>query len=255
MSSIGTGYDLSASQFSPDGRVFQVEYAQKAVENSGSVVGLKCKDGVVFGVEKLVKSKLYELSSNRRIFTIDTHIGMAVAGLLADARKIVSVARKEAADYRSDYGSEIPLKFLASRVASHVHTYTLYSFLRPFGCGVMLSSIGQSGPELYLIDPSGVTWGYHGCAIGKAKQAAKTAIEKLKLTELTSEEAVKEIAKIIYTVHDEVKDKNFVLEMSWITEATGGKHQWIPEEIIDAAEKHAKESAMEEDSSDDDDDL
>lgn len=245
---------MSASQFSPDGRVFQVEYAQKAVENSGSVVGIKCKDGVVFGVEKLVKSKLYELTSNRRIFTIDTHVGMAVAGLLADARKIVKVAREEASKYRSEYGSEIPLKLLASRVAAHVHTYTLYSFLRPFGCGVMLSSIGQSGPELYVVDPSGVTWGYHGCAIGKAKQAAKTAIEKLKVSELTTEEAVKEIAKIIHTVHDEVKDKNFVLEMSWVSEATNGKHQWVPQEIVEAAEKHAKET-MEEDSSEDDEDL
>ena len=254
MSSIGTGYDLYASQFSPDGRVFQVEYAQKAVENSGSVVGIKCKDGVVFGVEKLMKSKLYEVTTNRRIFTIDTHVGMAVAGLLADARKVVKVAREEASNYRSEYGLEIPLKLLASRVASYVHAFTLYAYLRPFGCAVMLSSLGQSGPELYLVDPSGVTWGYHGCAIGKAKQAARTAIEKLKVADLTSEEAVKEIAKIIHTVHDEVKDKSFVLEMSWVTEATNGKHQWVPKDIIEAAETHAKETLQEE-VSDDDEDL
>lgn len=69
-------YDLSASQFSPDGRVFQVEYAQKAVENSGTILGLRCKDGIVLAVEKLVTSKLYEPGANRRIFSIDTHIGM-----------------------------------------------------------------------------------------------------------------------------------------------------------------------------------
>jgi len=69
-------YDLSASQFSPDGRVFQVEYAQKAVENSGTIVGLRCKDGVVLAVEKLVTSKLYEPGTNRRIFNIDVHVGM-----------------------------------------------------------------------------------------------------------------------------------------------------------------------------------
>ncbi|XP_015747580.1 PREDICTED: proteasome subunit alpha type-3-like [Acropora digitifera] len=76
MSSIGTGYDLSASQFSPDGRVFQVEYAVKAVENSGTIVGIKGRDGVVFGVEKLVLSKLYEYGANKRIIHIDSHIGM-----------------------------------------------------------------------------------------------------------------------------------------------------------------------------------
>jgi len=84
MSSIGTGYDLSASQFSPDGRVFQVEYAQKAIENSGTAVGLRGKDGVVFAMEKLVTSKLYEPGANRRLFGIDRHVGMAVGGLLAD---------------------------------------------------------------------------------------------------------------------------------------------------------------------------
>ena len=71
MSSIGTGYDLYTSQFSPDGRVFQVEYAGKAVENSGTCIGLRGKDGVVFAVEKIITSKLIEKSSNKRIFGVD----------------------------------------------------------------------------------------------------------------------------------------------------------------------------------------
>ncbi|KAK7880645.1 hypothetical protein WMY93_032723 [Mugilogobius chulae] len=88
MSSIGTGYDLSASTFSPDGRVFQVEYAMKAVENSSTAVGIRCKDGVVFGVEKLVLSKLYEQGSNKRIFNIDRHVGMCrVVSVLASQRE------------------------------------------------------------------------------------------------------------------------------------------------------------------------
>ena len=95
MTSIGTGYDLSASQFSPDGRVFQIEYAGKAVENSGTAVAIRGKDGVVFAVEKIVTSKLYEAGANRRIFNIDTHIGMAAAGLVTDARQLASIARDE----------------------------------------------------------------------------------------------------------------------------------------------------------------
>ena len=95
MTSIGTGYDLSASQFSPDGRVFQIEYAGKAVENSGTAVAIRGKDGVVFAVEKIVTSKLYEKGANRRIFTIDRHIGMAAAGLVTDARQLADIARDE----------------------------------------------------------------------------------------------------------------------------------------------------------------
>lgn len=254
MSSIGTGYDLLTSQFSPDGRVFQVEYAMKAVENSGTAVGVRCKDGVVFGVEKLVTSKLYETGANKRIFHIDTHVGIAIAGLISDARQIVNIARDEAASYRSQYGAPIPVKYLVDRVSGYIHAYTLYSALRPFGCSIMLSSYGPDGPQLFMIDPSGISWGYHGCSIGKAKQSAKTEIEKLKTEELTCEELVKEVAKIIYVVHDEVKDKNFELELSWIGKVTNGRHQLVPKDIAEAAEKHAKDS-LEEDSDSDEEDL
>ena len=159
MTSIGTGYDLSASQFSPDGRVFQIEYAGKAVENSGTAVAIRGKDGVVFAVEKIVTSKLYEKGANRRIFNIDTHIGMASAGLVTDARQLASIARDEvrnvvnsiwatfvsydylqASSYRQDYGSSVPLPQLIQRVSSYMHAYTLYSSVRPFGVTAMIGT-------------------------------------------------------------------------------------------------------------------
>lgn len=253
MSSIGTGYDLSAHQFSPDGRVFQVEYADKAVGNSSTAVGIRCKDGIIFGVEKLVTSKLYEAGTGKRIFSIDRHIGMAVAGLISDARQIVSVARDEAAYYRSVYGGPIPLKYLADKVSGYVHAYTLYSALRPFGCSVFIGSYEKiDGPELYMIEPSGISYGYYGCAAGKAKQNAKTEIEKLKLENMTMKEAVKEVAKIIYVVHDEVKDKAFELELSWVGEESNGIHQMVPKQLAQEAEELAKKS-MEEDSDSDED--
>jgi len=253
MSSIGTGYDLSAHQFSPDGRVFQVEYANKAVDNSSTAVAIRCKDGVVFGVEKLVTSKLYERTTGKRIFTIDRHVGMAVAGLISDARELVNVAREEAADYRATYGSPIPAQYLASRVAGYVHIFTCHSAYRPFGCSVFISSFDKvDGPSLYLVEPSGVFFGYHGSAIGKAKQNAKTEIEKLKLENMSCREAAKEIAKIIYIVHDEVKDKSFELELSWVGEDSNGLHQMIPKDLASEAEEMAKKS-MEEDSDSDGD--
>lgn len=247
MSSIGTGYDLSASQFSPDGRVFQVEYAQKAVENSGTAIGLRGKDGVVFAVEKLVTSKLYEAGANKRIFTVDRHVGVAIAGLIADARQIVETAKVEAANYRADYHEPVPLKYMKDRVSMYMHAYTLYSSCRPFGASVIMGSLEYDGPEMYCIDPSGISWGYFGCAIGKAKQAAKTEMEKINFKEKTIAELVKEAAKIIYIVHDEVKDKNFELELSWVGTATGGKHELVPPKIYKEAEDYAK-AAVEDDS-------
>lgn len=252
MSSIGTGYDLSASQFSPDGRVFQVEYAQKAVENSGTAIAMRGKDGVVLGVEKLVQSKLYEKGTNKRIFHIDRHIGMAAAGLLADGRQIVDIAREESSNFRYNYGGPIPLKNLADRVAMYIHAYTLYSSVRPFGSAFLMASHNEDGPQLYMIDPSGVAFGYYGCAIGKAKQNAKTEIEKIKMKDMSVHDLVKEVAKIIYVVHDEVKDKAFELELSWVGEMTGGKHELVPADVRAEAEKYAKEALEESDDSDED---
>jgi len=248
MSSIGTGYDLSASQFSPDGRVFQVEYAQKAVENSGTAIALRGKDGVVFAVEKLVMSKLYEAGANKRLFTVDRHVGCGVAGLLADAKQVVERACSEASTYRSEYGAPVPLKYLKDRVALYVHAYTLYSAIRPYGCSVLMGSYDKAtGSQLYCIEPSGTSYGYFGCAIGKAKQTAKTEMEKLKLSDMTCRELVKEAAKIIYVIHDEIKDKAFELELSWVCAETDGFHKMVPKAVYDEAEAFGKK-ALDEDS-------
>lgn len=242
MSSIGTGYDLSAAQFSPDGRIFQVEYANKAVEASGTAIGMTCKDGVVIAIEKIVTSKLYEPGVNKRLFIVDHHVGMAVAGLLADARQVVKVARDECANYRSNYGSDIPLKYLSDRLSMYIHSHTLYGPIRPFGVSIILASLQDDQPKLFAIEPSGVSYGYNGFAVGKAAQNAKTEIEKFKLKELTCRELVKEAAKVIYSVHDETKDKNFELELGWISKENGGKFEFVPKALFEEAEKYAKES-------------
>ncbi|CAM6034602.1 unnamed protein product [Sphagnum compactum] len=249
MSSIGTGYDLSVTTFSPDGRVFQVEYANKAIDNSGTVVGIKCKDGVVLGVEKLIPSKMLLEGSNRRIHAVHKHAGMAVAGLAADGRQIVGRARSEASQYLSFYGEDIPIKELCDRVAHYVHLCTLYWWLRPFGSAAILGGYDRDGPQLYMIEPSGVAYRYFGAAVGKGRQAAKTAIEKLKLSEMTCREGIIAVAKIIYEVHDEAKDKAFELELSWVCDESNKQHQRVPADLLEEAKVAAKaaKDALDED--------
>jgi len=250
MSSIGTGYDLSCTSYSPDGRVFQIEYACKAVDNSGTAVGVRVKDGIVLGVEKLVISKMLEPGSNKRIFSVDSHSGLTFAGLSADARQLVNRARSEAKNYKSFYHDLIPARILNDRVSGFMQAYTLYGHLRPFGCSVILGTWDKDGPQLHSIEPSGISFGYYGTAAGKGKQAAKGELEKLKLSEMTVRQAVKEVAKIIYSVHDDVKDKEFELELSWICAESKYQHQMVPRDILSEAEKLAKsslEETMEED--------
>ncbi|RDB22832.1 Proteasome subunit alpha type-3 [Hypsizygus marmoreus] len=242
MTSIGTGYDLSASTYSPDGRIFQIEYANKAVENSGTAIGLRVKDGVVLAVEKLTHSKLLVPGVNRRIQTVDRHIGMATAGLLADGRTLSKRARDEAASYRDAYRQPPPLKAISDRLGLYVQMYTLYSSVRPFGISTILGAVDKDGPGLYVVEPSGVFFGYHGAAVGKGRQIAKTELEKLKLTELSTREAVIEAARIIYLVHEDTKEKDFELEMTWIGEETNNIHLPVPKDLLVEAETKAKAS-------------
>lgn len=139
--------------------MFQVEYAAKAVENGGTAVGLRCEDGVVLAVEKMVTNKLHEESSQSRVHTIDGHIGMATGGLAADGNQLVALARREADNYREKFNEPIPIKELADRLSGYIHAYTLYSAVRPFGVSVMLASYNErEGSKLYMIEPSGAVY-------------------------------------------------------------------------------------------------
>ncbi|TGZ73460.1 hypothetical protein CRM22_001503 [Opisthorchis felineus] len=158
MSSIGSGYDLSASQFSRGGKVFQIEYACKAVENSGTAIAIRGKDCVVFGVENIVTSKLYEKGCVKRVYNIDKHIGMVVVGFQVDAKALVNVAREECANFKENFGKPIPLYSLVERIGMYMHAHTLYSAIRPFGVSLLLGSYEEDGPHLYVVEPSGLSF-------------------------------------------------------------------------------------------------
>ena len=109
-------YDLSTSTYSPDGRIFQIEYAIKAVENSGTCIGIKAEDGIVLAHEKLLTNKLLVPGENNRIQTVDDHVGFVAAGLSADSRHLASRAREEAENYKDVYRSPIPGNVLYFKV-------------------------------------------------------------------------------------------------------------------------------------------
>ncbi|KAJ9161367.1 Proteasome subunit alpha type [Coniochaeta hoffmannii] len=274
MTSIGTGYDLANSIFSPDGRNFQVEYAVKAVENGGTSIGIRCKDGVVLAVEKVITSKLLKPGANKRIATVDRHLGVVYSGMVPDGRHFVDRARDEARGWRETFKTPIGTADLASRMGGYLQAHTLYQYVRPFGITAIVAgydseletpvegevgkgpSVGaggkvtgkkHGGPFLYMIEPSGLYWGYYGAATGKGRQSAKAELEKLDLAagELSLEQAVKEAARIIYVAHDDNKDKEFELEMSWISGADGptkGRHEEVPKAIREEAERLAKKA-------------
>lgn len=266
MASSGSGYDLSSSTFSPDGRIFQVEYATKAVENSGTSLGLQCSDGIVLAVEKTLMNKMLCPGTSRRIHSVDSHAGIALCGFVSDGRQIANRARDEALSYSDNYGTKIPPAVLAERIASYIHYFTLTGSLRPFGCSALLAAHDSDTKktELFMIDPSGTSYQYFGCAAGKGRQPARTELEKLSLAKssalsdvateepVTCREGVKKLAKIIHLLHDEGKDKPFELEMSWVCEESKFVHAGVPKDIIKESVEWAKKDIEEMEEGDDD---
>lgn len=251
LSSDNTGYDILTTVYSPEGRIYQVEYASKAALRSGTAIGLRGSDGIVLASANLTASPLYEKGGNTRIFKIGEHIGAVVAGFLPDARAMVEIARNEASEYRKEFRSPAPLNLIKQRVASHVHTLTLYSCFRPFGASVILGAYTPDGPQLYCIQPSGAVTGYFGCAIGKAADAARSEMENIDINNVPITQLVKEAARIIYVVHNEDRTSpNFELELSWSGKITNGRHVLVPPHVRKEAEDYAEEMLTLEESSD-----
>mmetsp|Transcript_68792 Transcript_68792/g.103756 ORF Transcript_68792/g.103756 Transcript_68792/m.103756 type:complete len:147 (+) Transcript_68792:126-566(+) len=131
---------------------------------------------------------------------------------------------------------------LNQRISNFIQYFTLHDSVRPFGTSVIIASADKSGPSLHMVEPSGISYGYYGVAIGQGKQVAKTELENLNLQELTARQAAIEIAKIIYKIHDDVKDKDFELELSWVCAESNNKHQRIPEDLLAEANEAGKKS-------------
>lgn len=256
MASSGSGYDLSTSTFSPDGRIFQVEYATKAVENAATVIGIKASDGVVLGVSKPILHKMVVpvTASYKRIHSVDTHAGIASTGFIPDTRVAVTRAIDEASYYEQSYAVKIPPFLLAERLGDYMHYFTLHSSLRAFGAACVIAGYDPDVGEhsLHMVEPNGSAYAYYGVAVGKGKQAAKTELEKLNLHKepCTVDVAVKHIAKILTLLHQENKDtssKQLEMELSWICQASNWKHAGVPKDIIEAARAWAQQELENED--------
>ena len=241
----GTGYDLMNTIYSQDGRLFQLEYAQKAVDNAETVVGVICNNGVILGCEKIKQSPLLVKDSNRRIFNIETHIGMAICGRISDGMNVMYRAREEAEQYKINFGIPISGAVLAERVANYVHAYTLYGAYRPFGATFLIASMDNGKPHLYKIENSGAMRGYFGCSDGKGKQVAKNEIEKVSREEFCDQALVK-VAKAIVKAHEEFKEKTYEFEASWVGSHTGGSHELIDWNLRNELRKQAEDELDEE---------
>jgi proteasome alpha subunit len=183
-------YDRAITVFSPDGRLFQVEYAREAVKRGTTTIGLKFKDGVLLIIDKRVSSRLIEPFSIEKIFVIDDHIGCATSGLVADARVLVDRARVEAQVNKITYDETIPVDMLVKKICDFKQNFTQYGGVRPFGTSLLIAGIDSSGTHLFETDPSGALMAYKAGSIGSGRNEAMAVFDEKYKDDLKRDDAV-----------------------------------------------------------------
>ncbi len=183
-------YDRAITVFSPDGRLFQVEYAREAVKRGTTTVGLKFKDGVVLIVDKRIASRLMEPKSIEKIFQIDHHIGCATSGLVADARILVDQARIIAQINKVTYDENMGVEDLVKRICDYKQNYTQYGGVRPFGTALLVVGVDDMGEHLFETDPSGALVSYKAGSIGAGRNAVMEVFEEQYREGMPQDEAV-----------------------------------------------------------------
>ncbi len=184
-------YDKGISVFSPDGRLFQVEYAREAVKKGSTTIGVKYKGGVALIVDRRSMNKLIEPKSTEKIHQIDDYIGCATSGLVADARVLVDEARKAAQIHKVNYGENISVEMLVKKVCDHKQNYTQYGGARPFGTALLVAGSDDLGVHLFETDPSGALIAFKATCIGIGRNAAIEVLEKDYEDDMEYEEAMK----------------------------------------------------------------
>ena len=149
--------------FSPEGRLFQVEYAMEAIGHAGAAVGVMSTEGVVLAAEKKSASKLLdEVKRSEKMYQVDRHIMCAVAGITADANILINRARLTCQRYKFAYQENVPVEYLVQHICDHKQTYTQFGGLRPFGVSYLFAGWDTHyGFQLYQTDPSG----NYGCLL------------------------------------------------------------------------------------------
>jgi len=230
-------YDRSVNSFSPEGRLFQVEYAIEAIKLGSTAIGIQTKEGCVLAVEKRITSPLIVSKSIEKVFEVDKHVGCAMSGLIADARTMIDRARVEAQNHWFTYDELMKVESITSAVSSLALAFgegasAEKTMSRPFGVALLFAGIDKKGPSLYSLDPSGTYVQCDAKAIGSGAEGAQSSLGEIYHKDISLKDATKHALTILKQVMEEKLTANNV-ELATVTEEHGFKV--LQEEEVKAA--------------------
>ncbi|KAF0475965.1 proteasome subunit alpha type-4 [Gigaspora margarita] len=229
-------YDARTTIFSPEGRLYQVEYAMEAISHAGTALGILASDGIVIAAEKKVTSKLLEqTTTSEKIYLLNDNVICGVAGITADANYLINYSRQIAQNYLYTYGEDIPVEQLVQRLCDLKQGYTQYGGLRPFGVSFIYAGHDSHyGFQLYHSDPSGNYGGWKATCIGANNASAQSLLKQDYKDEITLKEARELAAKVLSKTMDSTTLSSEKLEFATLSLNDEGKvsyHLYKPDEI------------------------
>jgi len=203
------GYDRAITVFSPDGRLYQVEYAIETVKRGTIALGIKTKNGIIFAADEKPR-KFQVVEESQKLFKVDQHIGIAAAGYIPDARGQVTDARFFSQSSKMVYDEPVSVETVAKHIADQCQQYTQYAGARPIGVALIIGGIDENGNSLFLTDPSGTYVPYNAVAIGANSDKVTEFLTKEYKPELTLEEAKMLATASINMVSGDVKGSDHI---------------------------------------------
>jgi len=199
------GYDRTATMFSPEGTILQVEYAEKAVRHGSSSVGMVCTDGVFILADKRIEDKLVVPKSASKIYEIDSHVMTSVAGIISDARVLVERAQLLSQQHRVTYDSPIEPELTIKEISNIKQQFSQWGGARPFGASLMIVGLNGKKPELFTSDVTGNYFNFYANAIGENDEKIREKLRERYKNDLT----IKKGIKIVLDIFEEIKEKKF----------------------------------------------
>jgi proteasome alpha subunit len=190
-------YDRAITVFSPDGRLFQVEYALETVNRGATIIGIACSEGIVLGAEEKIETKLQDTNFTWKLYAVDDHLGAAVVGLGSDARILIDQARIFAQSNRLTYDEPIDVEIMTKRVGDIKQLYTQHAGVRPFGVSIIFGGIDKTGSRIFSTDPSGSYRGYKAVAVGIGRETVEAILKDEYREDLSLDDAKKLAVKCL----------------------------------------------------------